>query len=201
MSSPLRPILKSSRSERGLMSSWNSEIALPVKLLVTGGCRSGKSRFAEQWAGERFRRRVFLATMEKTGDEEVKRRIELHRKSRGPGWQTLEVAEDLVGALEKHRDGTEVFLIDCLTLWLTNLILRGLSDGSIEERVTALCQKVKEIKISVVLVANEVGLGIVPESSLGRRFRDLAGWTNQQAASVCDQVVMIAAGLPLQLKG
>jgi adenosylcobinamide kinase/adenosylcobinamide-phosphate guanylyltransferase len=183
------------------MASRNQEIALPVKLFVTGGCRSGKSRFAEQWAGERFRRRMFLATMEDNGDEEMTRRIELHRKSRGPGWQTLEVAEDLVGALEKHQAGTDVMLVDCLTLWLTNLILRGLSDERIEARVMALCQTVREIKISVVLVANEVGLGIVPESSLGRRFRDLAGWTNQQAAVVCDQVVMIAAGLPLQLKG
>ncbi len=183
------------------MSRESNESAPPVKFLVIGGCRSGKSRFAEQWARERFQRRIFLATLEESADEEMKQRIALHRTSRGIGWQTVEEPVDLVGVMTKNASGTEVFLVDCLTLWLTNLLMRDLSDAEIEEQVRALCRAVQYLPVNVVLVANEVGLGIVPEAPLGRRFRDLAGWTNQQVAAVCDRVVMMAAGLPLHLKG
>lgn len=173
----------------------------PVKLLVIGGCRSGKSRFAEQWAEVRFGKRYLVATLEDTGDEEMRRRIDKHKKNRGNSWKTLEESLDLVGVLENHEHEAEVFLIDCLTLWLTNLIMGGMGDGDVEDQVNVLCRKVRESKTSIVLVANEIGLGVVPESALGRRFRDLAGWTNQQIAAVCDQVVMVAAGLPIRLKG
>ncbi|MBU2537968.1 MAG: bifunctional adenosylcobinamide kinase/adenosylcobinamide-phosphate guanylyltransferase, partial [Proteobacteria bacterium] len=97
--------------------------------------------------------------------------------------------------------GAEVFLVDCLTMWLTNMMMQDFSDEKIQEEVARLCTTVAGISASIVLVANEVGLGIVPESSLGRRFRDLAGWTNQQMAVACQQVVMVSAGLPLRLKG
>lgn len=183
------------------MSRESNEFVAPVKLLVIGGCRSGKSRFAEQWVRERFQRRIFLATLQESADEEMKQRIALHRSSRGEGWQTVEEPVDLVGVMEKHASGTEVFLVDCLTLWLTNLLMEDLSDTEIEEQVRALCRAVQDLQVNVVLVANEVGLGIVPEAPLGRRFRDLAGWTNQQVAAVCHRVVMMAAGLPLHLKG
>lgn len=183
------------------MSRESNESASSVKLLVIGGCRSGKSRFAEQWVRERFHRRIFLATLEVSADEEMQQRITLHRSSRGEGWQTVEEPVDLVAVMERQAAGAEVFLIDCLTLWLTNLLMRELSDREIEGQVRALCRTVQDLPASVVLVANEVGLGIVPEARLGRRFRDLAGWTNQQVAAVCDRVVMMAAGLPLHLKG
>ncbi|MFA6498705.1 MAG: bifunctional adenosylcobinamide kinase/adenosylcobinamide-phosphate guanylyltransferase, partial [Desulfurivibrionaceae bacterium] len=121
--------------------------------------------------------------------------------SRGTGWLTVEEPLDLAGVLEKNMTGTEVFLVDCLTMWLTNMMMQDFSDEKIQREVVQLRETVRALGTSVVLVANEVGLGIVPESSLGRRFRDLAGWTNQQMALVCEQVVFVAAGLPLRLKG
>lgn len=181
----------------------NSEEArqLPMKKLVIGGCRSGKSRYAEQWVAENFSNKVFVATLEPRDDAEMDQRIALHRQSRGLGWLTLEEPLDLVGVLDKNEAGAEVFLVDCLTMWLTNMMMQDFSDEKIQEEVARLCTTVAGLSASVVLVANEVGLGIVPESSLGRRFRDLAGWTNQQMAVACQQVVLVAAGLPLQLKG
>ena len=174
---------------------------LPVKKLVLGGCRSGKSRYAEQWVTRNFSDKVFVATLEARNDAEMDQRIALHLQSRGMGWLTVEEPLDLVGVLEKNETGSEVFLVDCLTMWLTNMMMQGLGDEKIQGEVARLSQAVARLAASVVLVANEVGLGIVPESPLGRRFRDLAGWTNQQMALICDQVVFVAAGLPLRLKG
>ena len=173
----------------------------PVKKLVLGGCRSGKSRYAEQWVAQNFSDKVFVATLEARNDAEMDQRIALHRQSRGSGWLTVEEPLDLAGVLGKNETGAEVFLVDCLTMWLTNMMMQGFSDERIQGEVARLCQTVRGLEVSVVLVANEVGLGIVPESPLGRRFRDLAGWTNQRMASVCGQVVLVAAGLPLRLKG
>ncbi|MBI5556133.1 MAG: bifunctional adenosylcobinamide kinase/adenosylcobinamide-phosphate guanylyltransferase [Deltaproteobacteria bacterium] len=169
-------------------------------MLVVGGCRSGKSRFSQQWAAERFTRRTFVATTVAGDDEEMQHRVEMHRRSRGADWQTIEEPCDLTGVLREQWRETDVFLIDCLTLWLTNLLLKDWSDAEIETGMTDLAAAVKECPVSVVLVANEVGLGIVPESALARRFRDLAGWCNQRIGAHCDQVVFMAAGLPLYLK-
>jgi len=173
----------------------------PVKKLVLGGCRSGKSRYAEQWVDENFSDKVFVATLEARDDAEMDRRIALHRQSRGIGWLTVEEPLDLAGVLDQNETGSEVFLVDCLTMWLTNMMMQDFSDEKIQGEVARLCRTVGELSASVVLVANEVGLGIVPESPLGRRFRDLAGWTNQRMARACQQVVLVAAGLPLRLKG
>jgi len=174
---------------------------LPIKKLVLGGCRSGKSRYAEQWVAENFSDKVFVATLEAKNDAEMDQRIALHLQSRGTGWLTVEEPLNLAGLLEENATGAEVFLVDCLTMWLTNMMMQDFSDEKIQAQVARLCETVVDLSVSVVLVANEVGLGIVPESSLGRRFRDLAGWTNQQMALVCEQVVFVAAGLPLRLKG
>ena len=173
----------------------------PMKKLVIGGCRSGKSRYAEQWVAENFSDKVFVATLEARDDAEMDQRIALHLQSRGTGWLTVEEPLDLVGVLEKNETGAEVFLVDCLTMWLTNMMMQDFSDEKIQGEVARLCETVRTLDTSVVLVANEVGLGVVPESPLGRRFRDLAGWANQQMAVICDQVVFVAAGLPLRLKG
>ena len=173
----------------------------PMKKLVIGGCRSGKSRYAEQWVAENFSDKVFVATLEARDDAEMDQRIALHLQSRGTGWLTVEEPLDLVGGLEKNETGAEVFLVDCLTMWLTNMMMQDFSDEKIQGEVARLCETVRTLDTSVVLVANEVGLGVVPESPLGRRFRDLAGWANQQMAVICDQVVFVAAGLPLRLKG
>ncbi|HIJ89821.1 MAG TPA: bifunctional adenosylcobinamide kinase/adenosylcobinamide-phosphate guanylyltransferase [Deltaproteobacteria bacterium] len=174
---------------------------LPIKKLVIGGCRSGKSRYAEQWVAENFSDKVFLATLEARDDAEMDQRIALHRQSRGAGWLTVEEPLDLAGVMGKNEIGAEVFLVDCLTMWLTNMMMQDFSDEKIQDEVSRLSRTVAALSVSVVLVANEVGLGVVPESPLGRRFRDLAGWTNQQMALMCQQVVLVAAGLPLRLKG
>ena len=174
---------------------------LPVKKLVLGGCRSGKSHYAEQWVAQNFSDKVFVATLEARNDAEMDQRIALHRQSRGLGWLTVEEPLDLAGVMGKNETGAEVFLVDCLTMWLTNMMMQGFSDEKIQGEVVRLAEIVSGLAASVVLVANEVGLGIVPESPLGRRFRDLAGWTNQQMALVCGQVVLVVAGLPLRLKG
>lgn len=183
------------------MMQTEGAMPLPMKKLVLGGCRSGKSRYAEQWVVQNFSDLVFVATLEARDDAEMDRRIALHRQSRGLGWLTVEEPLDLAGVLEKNETGAEVFLVDCLTMWLTNMMMQGFGDEKIQGEVARLSETVAALSASVVLVANEVGLGIVPESPLGRRFRDLAGWTNQQMALVCQQVVLVAAGLPLRLKG
>lgn len=176
--------------------------ATAIKMLVLGGCRSGKSRFAEQWLASRFTRKVFIATMRPSDDPEVGRRIALHRRERDERWLTVEEPLDLVAALARPPvNGAEAVLIDCLTLWISNFLLHGLDDRAIEEEVRNLARAVRAAEQSVVLVANEVGLGVVPEHPLGRRFRDLAGWTNQRLAEVCQPVLFLAAGLPLVLKG
>ena len=174
---------------------------MPFAMLVLGGCRSGKSRFAEEWAAGRFCRKTFLATMAPSDDQEMAHRIALHRGKRGSDWRTVEEPLDLLGALRKASGVTDLVLIDCLTLWLTNLLLHDLSDREIEDLVRELGQLLSQLPVPVVLVANEVGLGLVPESPLGRRFRDLAGWTNQQLAVAVSHVVLVTAGIPLALKG
>jgi adenosylcobinamide kinase/adenosylcobinamide-phosphate guanylyltransferase len=174
----------------------------PVKevLLVTGGCRSGKSRYAQKWAEERASERLFLATARVT-DEEMAERIRKHQEMRGKGWITVEEPTGVARAIRKHGASVQVILIDCVTIWLSNLLLEGLSDPEILERVEALKAVLNRSSASVAMVTNEVGWGIVPDHPLGRRFRDLAGTVNQRLAAVADKVVLMAAGLPITLKG
>lgn len=172
-----------------------------VKLLFVGGCRSGKSKFAEQWVSGRFAKKIFIAPLDAQGDEEMIKRIALHQQSRGKDWLTIEEPINVAKVLLENQSQTDVFLVDCLTLWLSNLMLAGLSDSAIEKEVGKLQDAINTVSVPVVMVANEVGLGIVPEAPLARRFRDLAGWTNQQIAESCSDVVFMAAGLPMQLKG
>jgi adenosylcobinamide kinase/adenosylcobinamide-phosphate guanylyltransferase len=169
-------------------------------LLVLGGCRSGKSHFAEQWISVNFRRKTYIATSVIADDEEMQRRVSLHKQRRKGQWHEIEEPLEVAAVLRGQASNTDVYLIDCLTLWLTNLLLAGLPDGRIEKRIRDLGLAIDECAVSVVLVANEVGLGIVPEAPLSRRFRDLAGLCNQQIGSCCDKVVFVAAGLPLYLK-
>jgi len=158
-----------------------------MKMLVLGGCRSGKSRFAEQWLANRFERKVFIATMRPSDDPEVGWRIALHRRERDERWLTVEEPLDLAAALARPSViEAEAVLIDCLTLWISNLLLHGLDDRAIEEEVRNLAQAVRAAGQTVVLVANEVGLGVVPDSPL---------------AEFCEPVLFLAAGLPLVLKG
>lgn len=163
--------------------------------LVLGGARSGKSRYAESVIAALSPPWAYVATAE-AGDAEMAERIAAHRARRGPNWQTIEAPHDLPTALRTSQ-GRPV-LIDCLTLWLSNLLL---ADDNIEEETALLEQAVAACTAPVVLVANEVGYGIVPEHPLGRRFRDLQGVLNQRIAARADRVVLVVAGIPLAVKG
>jgi adenosylcobinamide kinase / adenosylcobinamide-phosphate guanylyltransferase len=170
---------------------------LPRVSLVLGGARSGKSRYAERLVEEAAACGTYCATAE-PGDAEMAARIAAHRARRGIFWRTIEeplaLATVVTGAVMPERP----LLIDCLTLWLSNLMLAG---RSVEDEAETLCAALRQADGPVVLVANEVGLGLVPDAALGRRFRDAAGRLNQQVAAVADCVVFVAAGLPLMLKG
>jgi adenosylcobinamide kinase / adenosylcobinamide-phosphate guanylyltransferase len=162
--------------------------------LVLGGARSGKSRLAESLAhGERH----YVATAQ-AFDEEMKDRIAQHKQQRGGMWTTHEEQFELSRTLEKLDQKGRFILVDCLTLWLSNLML---DDRDWQGPTTALCSKLQHMSADVVLVSNEVGLSIVPDNKLGRHFRDAQGLVNQRVAEVSDSVVFVAAGLPLVLKG
>ena len=164
-------------------------------ILVTGGARSGKSVLAERIAGQFDMPRIYIATAT-AGDEEMSRRIARHREMRGTGWLTVEESRDLGRALAA-TDGQGVRLVDCLTLWLTNLILAERDTAAAREALIAACERVSA---PLVLVGNEVGLGIVPENALARRFRDEAGRLHQALAARAASVVFMVAGLPMRVK-
>ena len=168
-------------------------------VLVLGGARSGKSSLAGRLAETSFERPVYLATAEAL-DSEMADRIALHKKARGPRWFCIEEPLDIgrvISAPPKGRDG---ILLDCLTLWLSNVLLKE-GEKALASRKRRLMGALKKAKIPVILVSNEVGMGIVPEHKLGRAFRDLAGRLNQDVAAVADTVVLSVAGLPMVLKG
>ena len=167
-----------------------------MNTLVLGGARSGKSAFAEQLARDAAAECVYLATAS-AGDEEMRERIAHHRARRGAGWRTIEEPLALVAALVREAAAGRAVLVDCLTLWLSNL-MHAERDVDAETRALVAC--LREARGAVVLVSNEVGLGLVPETPLGRRFRDAQGRLNQVIAGAADDVVFIAAGLPLWLK-
>lgn len=172
------------------------------RILILGGARSGKSRYALKLAESRWRRPLYVATAE-AFDKEMAARIAAHRKARGKRWacaeEPLKIAR-LIQRADKLYPARDVLLIDCLTLWLNNVLLNeGLK--SFDRRRTSLLKAVRASKKSLIMVSNEVGLGIVPESESGRQFRDLAGWLNQDLAAIADIVVFVAAGLPVVLKG
>jgi adenosylcobinamide kinase/adenosylcobinamide-phosphate guanylyltransferase len=164
--------------------------------LVLGGARSGKSAFAEQLIGDSGLARIYLATAT-ADDNEMQTRIAHHRISRGEGWTTIEEPLALVDALTREATDGRAVLVDCLTLWLSNLIFAE-RDPEIEAR--RLTRFLDVAKYPIVLVSNEVGLGLVPETPLGRAFRDAQGRLNQIVAAAVPNVVFIAAGLPLWLK-
>jgi adenosylcobinamide kinase/adenosylcobinamide-phosphate guanylyltransferase len=168
---------------------------LPPLTLVLGGARSGKSAYAESLLGA-AERPIYLATGQ-AGDAEMIDRVHRHRERRGEGWQTVEEPVDLLGALSLHSRPNRPVLVDCLTLWLTNLLLGG---AVVETEIDRLIAALPDLAGPVVFVANEVGLGIVPENALARAFRDHAGLLNQKLAACCQRVVFVAAGLPLSLK-
>ena len=169
-------------------------------VFVTGGARSGKTGHALEIVEELSRKtgaaKIYLATAQ-AWDDEMKDRIQRHKLERGPDWSTLEEPMELVRTIREHSRKDTILLVDCLTLWLTNILL---ADADIDAERKALVAALGEAKGPIVLVSNEVGLGIVPENKLARRFRDEAGWLNQAVAKRAEKAVLIASGLPLVLK-
>lgn len=170
--------------------------------LVLGGARSGKSRYAEQlghdWLGNNPKgERLYIATCQ-AFDDEMSNRINKHKVQRGENWTTIEEPLQLSECLKTEVGKGRFILVDCLTLWLTNHLL---AENAIDQEITKLRDTLNKADGDIVLVANEVGLGIVPENKLARQFRDHAGICNQRVAQVADRVVFVAAGLPLVMKG
>ncbi len=169
-----------------------------ASILVIGGCRSGKSRQALALAAGAHQR-IFVATC-MARDDEMRARVQRHQAERDASWQTVEEGEDLVAVLDRWDQADRVMVVDCLTLWTSNLLVAGLGDAEIEARAEGLALRLKTIRGRVVLVANETGAGIVPENPLARRFRDLSGLVNQKIAAACQQVVWMVAGIPVTIK-
>ncbi|MGL4464596.1 MAG: bifunctional adenosylcobinamide kinase/adenosylcobinamide-phosphate guanylyltransferase [Planctomycetia bacterium] len=195
----------------------------PTHALITGGCRSGKSRYALKAADDLAAtatasapRRCFIATAEGL-DDEMRGRIARHRSDRGPEWDVVEAPRFLAAALtERARSAADaVVIVDCLTLWTTNWLLYAPADrmeppdenqqsrnlSLLDDELAKVLSLLPTLPAPVYFVTNEVGLGVVPENSLARRFRDAAGLVNQRVAAAVDRVVLMVSGLPLVLKG
>lgn len=167
-------------------------------ILIGGGVRSGKSALALARARLLGQRRVFVATA-RADDEEMRQRAARHRRERGAAFQSLEEPIALASML-RRLESVDVVVIDCLTLWLSNLLLEGPAPSQIEDRVEELAAILAERRFHAVLVSNEVGMGVVPETALGRTFRDLAGRAHQRLARCADEVYFVVMGMILRLK-
>jgi adenosylcobinamide kinase/adenosylcobinamide-phosphate guanylyltransferase len=165
--------------------------------LVLGGTRSGKSRYAVELARQRYGQRVCYLATARPGDPELDARIAAHRRERPAAWSTREVGTDIAAAIAAAPPD-HLLLIDSLTLWVAALL-------SVDDRAAnhwpAAAARLRRRQAGAILVSDEVGLGVVPDSPLGRRFRDELGWLNQQVATLADDVVLCVAGLPIQLRG
>ena len=169
-------------------------------IFITGGARSGKSRLAEELAQRSGGPLGYIATGEPK-DAEMRERITRHRERRGPAWQTIEEPLDLVKAVRGHDDRFNGILVDCITLWLANLLGYYHDPQKVLAEVVSFIAVFPVLRTPLFLVSNEVGMGIVPEIALARTFRDLAGETNELLAKAADEVYVMFSGLPLKLKG
>lgn len=167
-------------------------------LLVLGGARSGKSSWAESVVSAFPPPYVYVATAQPL-DEEMALRITLHRERRKELWETIESPLELPSALESLKGLAKPVLVDCITLWLSNMLCSRSSQT--ETAVSRLCDTIRSVDYPLVIVSNETGAGIVPDNPLARSFRDLSGFTNQKLAAACASVFLITAGLPMRLKG
>jgi adenosylcobinamide kinase / adenosylcobinamide-phosphate guanylyltransferase len=166
--------------------------------LILGGSRSGKSSYAESLITKFESPWIYIATAQVL-DSEMKDRVAQHRDRRGSEWETIEAPLHLIETMKALESRSRPVLVDCLTLWLTNLLLDP-DRPSPEREIDRLCEYLPVTNYPLFLVSNEVGTGIVPENALARRFRDLAGHANQRVAAVCSSVTMVIAGIPLVLK-
>jgi adenosylcobinamide kinase/adenosylcobinamide-phosphate guanylyltransferase len=174
---------------------------MPTLTLITGGARSGKSAhaIALATADTTIARRYFIATAEGL-DDEMRARIAHHQATRPPEFVTLEAPLDLEAAIAGLESRADIAVLDCLTLWVSNLMGAGLNDATILSRADTLAMVLRQSSSDFVVVTDEVGWGIVPDHPVARRFRDLLGWTNQKVAQVADEVLLMVAGYPLRLK-
>lgn len=167
--------------------------------LITGGARSGKSMQALKLSLP-YQRKFFVATGQAL-DDEMTARIEFHRTTRPPDFQTVEEPVQVVATLEKLGKSADLVVVDCLTLWISNLMLSHEIDGPVLAEADKLAAALKEASFASIVVTDEVGSGIVPtDHAESRRFRDLLGWTNQKIAAVADRVLMMVAGYPVKVK-
>lgn len=169
-------------------------------ILILGGTRSGKSRYAVELAKKLNRKVAFIATAI-SSDEEMKKRIKLHKISRPQHWKLIEEGRNISSILSKLKSKYEVALIDCLGLLISNLLMENLKDKEIERRIKKLINAISKTNLTIILISNEVGMGIVPDNPLARRFRDLVGLANQMIAKNADEVIFMQAGIPLRIRG
>jgi adenosylcobinamide kinase/adenosylcobinamide-phosphate guanylyltransferase len=174
-------------------------LGLGQLIVIGGGARSGKSRFALARARGLGARRAFVATAEAL-DAEMTERIRRHREDRGPGFEVIEEAIDLASALASAYQSADVVVVDCLTLWVSNLLVRGANDDELAGTIAHLVRVLRRRPIPVVLVSNEVGMGLVPDSALGRRFRDEVGALHQRLAAEADELYVGVMGQLLRLR-
>ncbi len=170
-----------------------------MRTLILGGARSGKSRLAERMALDSGLSVTYIATAQ-AQDSEMAARIAEHRRRRPRQWTSVEEPLSLATALRQHAAPDRCVLVDCLTLWLTNLLLHPNGATFVRERATLLAA-LPELPGRIILVSNETGMGIVPLGELTRRYSDEAGWLHQELAAQCDEVLLTVAGLSLTLKG
>jgi adenosylcobinamide kinase/adenosylcobinamide-phosphate guanylyltransferase len=175
-------------------------------ILVTGGARSGKSSYALELAESLSDNRLFVATCP-TIDDEMNMRILRHQRERaGRGWKTLEIESDLAAVLKKNCSDYKVILVDCITLWINNLLFAGehqsrdINDQYLVGLIDEWIDIVRQSPVTLICVTNEVGLGIIPDNPVARKYRDLVGSANQAIAAAADEVTLISCGLPLSLK-
>jgi adenosylcobinamide kinase/adenosylcobinamide-phosphate guanylyltransferase len=168
-------------------------------IFVIGGCRSGKSSHALHLAEQIPGQKIFIATCTPQ-DKEMEQRVLRHRQKRSSAWKTLEVPLLIPETINKHSLKRNVILIDCLTLWINNLIMDDEDPTKIDTQIRNLIRSIEKVECPVILVSNEVGTGIVPENRLARLFRDITGLANQKVAACVDRVIWMVAGIPVKIK-
>ena len=176
--------------------------------LILGGARSGKSAYAEKLALQHNSRVAYIATAQAL-DEEMKSRISLHQEKRNQNWQTLEIPFGIGQIVQANPPSVDLVILDCLTLLVSNILLKVTSDPDtpdenlaqnlVAEEIASLCQAIQRSSSNWIVVSNEVGMGLVPPYPLGRVYRDLLGWANQELASVADRIYLMLAGIPMRL--
>jgi len=168
-------------------------------VFITGGARSGKSKFAMERA-KKSKSVLCVATYRRTGDKEMEERIKNHKMARPKNWRVMEEPVELSKIIKKAARNFKVVLIDCITLWVSNLILKRKTMEDISKKTQELINTLKKTDSIFIIVSNEVGLGVVPDTKMGRRFRDIAGKVNQIIAGNANEVYFMVAGIPMRVK-